>query len=146
VYVLDNNTVRAVLRNPTAYLEEQIRQYPGQVFISVVVVEEMIRGVMSELNRNMRRPEIVQHYNFLRSLVADLNLFPILPYDAVAEELFQSFSPAIKRVGLRDCRIAASAMTQRPEQFIVVTRNLDDFQAIGARCVNWIDRPTNNTT
>lgn len=141
MYVLDTNTVKAVLRNPTAYLEEQIKRFPGQVFVSVVVAEEMIRGVMNQLNQNMRRPEVVQHYNFLRRLVSDLNLFPVLPYDDAAEAVYQAFSPAIKRIGLRDCRIAASAMTQRPEQFTVVTRNLNHFQAIGARCVNWIDAP-----
>jgi len=141
-YVLDNDTVRALLHHPTPYLEEQIRQHPGQLFLSVVVAEEMVHGVMSQLNQNMRRPEVVRHYNFLRNLVADLNLFPILPYDENAEALYQSFPPAIKRVGLRDCRIAASAMTQQPEQFTVVTRNLEDFRAIGANCVNWIDAPT----
>lgn len=141
MYVLDTNTVKAVLRNPTPYLEEQIKSFPGQVFISVVVAEEMIRGVLSQLNQNMHKPEVVRHYSFLQRLIADLSLFPVLAYDDASETLFRSFRPSVTRIGLRDCRIAASAMTQQPVAFTVVTRNLDDFRAIGARCTNWIDAP-----
>lgn len=142
MYILDNNTVKAILRNPTPYLENQVKRFSSQVFTSIVVAEEMLRGAMGTLNANMRRPEVVQHYDFLLRIITDLNKFPIVPYDARAEALYQEFSAEIKRVGLRDCRIAASAMTQTPEQFIVVTRNLDDFRVIGARCENWIDEPT----
>ena len=144
MYVLDTNTVKAVLRNPTPYLEQQLNSHVSEVFISIIVAEEMIRGVMATLNENMRRPVVTRHYDFLRRLIADLSLFPVLGYDDTAEEIYQGFTPTVKRIGLRDCRIAASAMAQRPEPFIVVTRNLDDFRAIGAPCESWIDPPENS--
>ena len=145
MYVLDTNTIKAVLRNPTPYLTERINAVPDQIFVSIVVAEEMIRGVLKTLHENQHRPEVTRQYDFLRRLIADLGLFPVLPYDDAAEAIYQGFPPHIKRVGLRDCRIAASAMARQPEQFTVITRDLDDFRSIGAQCENWIDRPTSNT-
>jgi predicted nucleic acid-binding protein len=38
------------------------------------------------------------------------------------------------RIGAQDCRIAAQAMAH---EMVVVTRNVRDFQAIGASCEDW---------
>ena len=105
----------------------------------------MIKGVLKQLSQNLHTPEITRHYDFLHRLIADLNVFPVLRYTDAAESIYQGFTPAVKRVGLRDCRIAASAMAQQPEQFTVVTRNISDFEKIGSRCVNWIDEPVSET-
>jgi predicted nucleic acid-binding protein len=101
----------------------------------------MIKGALAKLQENRKKPEVVQYYNFLQNLITDLALFQILPYDAAAEAAYQAFVPAIKRIGLADCRIAASALSRSPE-FTVVSRNLSDFGAIGAKCENWIDPPS----
>ena len=141
MYVLDTNTVQAVLRNPTPYLEERLIHHQDRVLVSIIVVEEMVRGVLSTLNENMRRPQVTRHYEFLRRLMSDLTALPILEYDNAAEAIYQDFPPAVKRIGLRDCRIAASAMSR---QYIVVTRNIEDFRNIGVPCENWIDEPVGN--
>jgi predicted nucleic acid-binding protein len=98
----------------------------------------MIRGVLEELSRNERTRHVTLHYEFLRKVIGDLSRFQILPYDDEAERIFQALPPAVKRIGTKDCRIAASALSR---DFTVITRNIDDFEQTGVRCENWIDEP-----
>jgi len=140
VYILDTNTIKAILRKPTPYLQRRITSTRYELlYISVVVAHEMIRGVLEELSKNERAPLVTRHYDFLRNVIGDVSRFQILPYDDEAERIFQAFPPAIKRIGTKDCRIAASALSR---DFTVITRNIDDFNQIGVRCENWIDEPT----
>ncbi len=64
----------------------------------------------------------------------DMAPFPILAFSREAESVFDTFPPAIRRVGSQDCRLAAQAMAHN---LVVVTRNLRDFEAIGAPCEDW---------
>jgi predicted nucleic acid-binding protein len=73
------------------------------------------------------------HEDFVKAL-EDLRIFPILTFSPEAEAIFQTFPPAILRIGAQDCRIAAQAMAH---DLTVVTRNIRDFEAIGARCEDW---------
>lgn len=140
MYILDTNTVRAILRNPTPYLQQRITSTRYELlYISVVVAHEMLKGVLEGLSKNERTRDATRHYEFLRNVIGDVNRFQILPYDDEAERIFQAFPPATKRIGTKDCRIAASALSRG---FIVVTRNLEDFRLTGVRCENWIDLPT----
>lgn len=139
MYILDTNTIKAILRNPTPYLQRRITSTRYELlYISVVVAHEMIRGVLEGLSKNERTPLVTRHYDFLRNVIGDVSRFQILPYDDEAERIFQAFPPAVKRIGTKDCRIAASALSRN---FTVITRNTDDFQQTGARCENWIDEP-----
>ncbi len=61
-------------------------------------------------------------------------LLPILAYSAQADVIFHSFPASVIRIGAQDCRIAAQALAH---DLIVVTRNLRDFEAIGAPCADW---------
>ena len=140
MYILDTNTVKVILRNPTPYLQRRVTSIRYELlYISVVVAHEMIIGVLRRLSENERTRQVTRHYEFLRNVIGDINRFQILPYDDEAERIFQAFPPAVKRIGTRDCRIAASALSHN---FIVITRNSDDFELTGARHENWIDEPT----
>lgn len=98
----------------------------------------MISGVLVELSKNERTPHVTRHYEFLRNVIGDVSRFQILPYGDEDERIFQAFPPAVKRIGTKDCRIAASAISR---DFTVITRNTHDFEQTGARCENWIDEP-----
>ena len=54
----------------------------------------------------------VAAYAFLEQLFRDLLLFNLLPYDDVAEQVYQNMTPDVKRIGTQDCRVAASAMSR----------------------------------
>ena len=140
MYILDTNTVEAILRNPTPYLQRRITSTRYELlYISVIVAHEMIRGVLVELSKNERSRHVSRHYEFLRNVIGDISRFQILLYDDEAERIFQAFPPAVKRIGIKDCRIAASALSRN---FTVITRNGDDFEQTGARYENWVDQPS----
>ena len=73
------------------------------------------------------------HDRFVRTL-ENLLLLPVFSYSEEAETVYQTFAPATLRIGPQDCRIAAQALAHN---MTVVTRNLRDFQAIGAPCEDW---------
>ena len=139
MFILDSDTLRAILRHPTPYLQRRITSTPfADLYISVIVAHEMVKGILAELSKNEQTRHVTRHYDFLRNVFSDLNKFQILPYDDEAERIFQTFPPATRRIGLRDCRIAASALSRN---FVVITRNLRDFERAGAE-VRELDRPT----
>ena len=62
-------------------------------------------------------------------------MFQHLPYTAEMEDLYQSWPAAVKRIGTRDCRIAATAIVFGST---VVTCNLSHLPAIpDVQTDNW---------
>ena len=109
----------------------------GSIWLSSVTVEEMIVGRLNIINRarSGRAPiSLPEAHEELAELLADIRPFPLLVYSPEAERVFQTFPPSVRRIGPQDCRVAAQAIAH---DLIVVTRNLRDFQAIGAPCENW---------
>ena len=92
---------------------------------------------MSSINR-ARSPKnslsLVQAHRDFAEALEDIQTFPVFVFSDEAEAVYKMFTPAILRVGAQDCRIAAQAIAHG---LIVVTRNLRDFQAIGAPCEEW---------
>ena len=143
MYILDTNTVSAILRTESPHLRRRITATPyEQLYISIIVAHEMISDVLGQLNQNERTRHVTRHYEFFRSVIDDVNRFQILPYDDAAETIFQNMPAEVKRVGTRDCRIAASASSRG---FTVVTNNVGDFSNIQAACgvrfEDWTARP-----
>jgi tRNA(fMet)-specific endonuclease VapC len=94
------------------------------VFLSSVAVEEVLGGFMANLNRARSGKFPISVSEAHDDLISTLE----------AEVVFQSFAKSVTRIGTQDCRIAAQAIAH---QLTVVTRNLQDFQRIGAPCVDW---------
>ena len=136
MYLLDNDVFNLVIAGEEK-TAQRIQQHAGLIFLSSVAAEELLIGRMSGLNRS-RSPRnslsLAQaHEDFTQSL-EELCLFPLLVYSEQAEVIFKTFTPSIIRIGPQDCRIAAQAMAHG---MTVITRNLRDFQAIGALCEDW---------
>ena len=77
---------------------------------------------------------VPEAHDDLISTLEAMKHFSILTYSKETEVVFQSFAKSVTRIGTQDCRIAAQAIAH---QLTVVTRNLQDFQRIGAPCVDW---------
>jgi tRNA(fMet)-specific endonuclease VapC len=107
------------------------------IWVSSVVAEEFLVVFMGGLNRSRGARNSLSltraHRDFAQAL-EDLRIFPTLVYSDEAHGVYQTFPPAILRIGAQDCRIAAQAMAH---EMVVVTRNVRDFQAIGASCEDW---------
>ncbi len=111
-------------------------------WISSVTAEEALVGRMNGINK-ARAPRgtlslPLAHEDFANTL-ENLRVLPIYVYSSEAEVIYQTFNTKQTRLGKQDCRIAAQAMAHG---FTVVTRNLRDFDGIGATCVDWSKQPS----
>jgi|SRR5215471_2980993 len=113
-------------------LRERIENTPyEQIFVSVISVEEAIEGARNLIYRQGR---VVAGYELLTRVFTSYSKFQILSYDEDALEVFNRFPKDAKRVTKSDRQIAATAMAKG---YLVVTRNLRDFQQIGVPCEDW---------
>ncbi len=136
MYLFDTNAFALLLSGEPNTLR-RLQQQPKSLYLSSISAEELLVGRLNGLNR-ARSPRtslsLVQaHEDFVKAL-SDIQLLPVLVYSNEAEQVYRSFSASVLRVGSQDCRIAAQAIAHG---LTVVTRNLRDFEAIGAPCEDW---------
>jgi tRNA(fMet)-specific endonuclease VapC len=98
------------------------KQPAGAVGVSVVTVEESLRGRLAHLARAKTGPDRIHRYGWLAASVRLFQQFPVVPFDQTAETRFQSLRSL--RVGAQDLKIAAVALTH---YLILLTRNQRDF-------------------
>lgn len=136
MYLIDNNTLKLFLAEDENTVR-RVKQHFSDIWVSSVTAEEWLVAYMNGLNRarsprnSLSLPRA--HQDFTQAL-EDLRIFPVFVYSTEAHAVYQTFAPTILRIGSQDCRIAAQAMAH---EMTVVTRNLRDFQAIGAPCEDW---------
>jgi len=105
------------------------QQPPGSVGLSVVSVEEYLRGRLAALARHQNGPLQVQAYP---RLVESLNLFqhfPLVAFDAASESHYQQLRRLRLKIGSQDLRIAAVTLVNN---LTLVTRNRRDFAQVPA--------------
>ena len=103
------------------------RAEPGSIFISIVTVSEMMKGVLNSLQRMEKMGRDIAGFDEMDRFYKAWQIFPILPYSEEAHAHFLAFAPAVRRVGRPDCQIAAIALAN---SYIVVTRNTRHFAQI----------------
>lgn len=131
MYVLDTNVVSTFLdrRRTSPQLSQRILSEPPEhLFTTAITVEEVLKGALAFINQSRQRSTVTAAYDNLLFLFESLHQFQVLPYTEEAEAVFKTLSPQIKRVGTRDCRIAAIAHLL---SYTVVTMNVSDFLRIG---------------
>ncbi|MBM3224114.1 MAG: type II toxin-antitoxin system VapC family toxin [Candidatus Tectomicrobia bacterium] len=108
---------------------------PEEVAVSIVTVEEMLRGRLAILARRSAGEARVHAYMKLLETVYFCSTIPVLPFDMACEQQFQALHAMRLRVGSRDLRIAATALVQN---VVLVTRNRRDFEPVpGLRLDDW---------
>ncbi len=112
---------------------------PEAMAISVVTVEEMLRGRLAVLSRNLPGELRIQAYQKLVETVLFFNTVPIVAFDAACEQKFQELRGHRLRVGSQDLRIASIALVH---ELSVVTRNWKDFERVpGLSLEDWTITP-----
>jgi predicted nucleic acid-binding protein len=141
-YLLDTDTVSNFLarnRNYETLRERVLMQPEGEIFISIITVEEIFGGAVSAINSARSKgaaAQVISRYALLEHLYNSLRKFSVLPYEVNADELFQKLEPKVRKAHGLDCRIAAVAVAHG---CIVVTANLQHYQKIGlAPAESWI--------
>lgn|GEM_PF-821269 len=137
-YLLDADTLERIFRSDAAVLDRLDKTRKERVWVSSITAEEMLSGALSQINkaREQRlRQDIEAPSRYFSRLIERLRVFNILAYTNAAEQEYDAYSAATKRIGKMDCRLVAHASTNN---FIVVTCNTADFSRIpNARTENW---------
>ena len=97
------------------------------IAVSVVTVEEMIRGRLAILARRSAGEARVWAYSKFMETILFFSSIQVVPYDLASEEQFQSLRAMRLRVGSQDLRIAATALVHN---LVLVTRNRRDFERV----------------
>lgn len=102
---------------------------------TIVTVEEQMRGWLAAIAKERRPERQVFAYRELAALFERYSDFPVTPFDDAAAAHFATTGRI--RIGTRDCKIAAIAVTQNA---LLLTANRQDFEKVpGLRFENWLD-------
>jgi predicted nucleic acid-binding protein len=137
LYLVDTDTASLFLWGHPRITARVLATPPDQVWLSAIAVEEMLDGARAVINRERGkgRSGLEKAYSDLDKVIKHIARFNVLPYSNEADALFKSWPSKVKRVGEKDCRTAALAITRN---MIVVTCNAKDFSAIpGCRFEDW---------
>lgn len=135
LYVLDSDILSLLQAGHPKVSERAAKCVAGELAITVITVEEQIRGWFTLVRRAKKPPQIAFAYQQLADRVSDLSRTRILPYTERAISMYQLMKKAKLRIDANDMRIAA--ITQEHDG-IVVTRNVRDFRQIpGVKYEDW---------
>lgn len=100
---------------------------PDLIAVSVVTVEEALRGRLAVLARHLAGEDRQRAYAKLMETVRFFASIQVILFDARCEQQYQALRSERVRVGAQDLRIAATALAHG---FTLVTRNRRDFARV----------------
>jgi len=134
-WLLDTDHVSLQERGHPHLLQRLRGVPPETVTTSAVTLEEMLRGRLAVLTRDLPGELRAQAYQKLVETVGFFNQVPIFPFDMTCEEKFQELRRQGIRIGTLDLRIAAIALVH---DLTVVSRNRKDFSRVpGLKLDDW---------
>ena len=105
--------------------------------VSIVTVEEQVRGWLAEIGRHRDPHRQISPYAKLQRQIDLFAHWIILPWDADSADLFLQLRRQGLRIGSLDLKVACIALAH---DATVLTRNAKDFaQVPGLRIENWLD-------
>jgi tRNA(fMet)-specific endonuclease VapC len=111
----------------------------NQLRLTIITVEEQIRGRFGQIKRATKPNESVFAYEALFNTLEYFKQMTILPFDQAAYDLYMNLCQQKVRIGRQDLKIAAIALTQNA---IVITRNHRDFSQVpGLQLEDWTLQP-----
>jgi tRNA(fMet)-specific endonuclease VapC len=134
-YILDTDHLSLQQRGHPQLLLHLRQIPPDELAITVITVEEQLRGRLAQIRSARADAELLQAYSHLRETVYWLGRFRILDFDQQAKQTFDHLCQQKVRIGTQDLRIAAIALSVGA---MLVTRNQNHFgQIAGLRLVDW---------
>jgi tRNA(fMet)-specific endonuclease VapC len=127
LYILDSDHLSLHQRGHEPLRFHLLSVPPDQVFISIISVEELIRGRLAQVHRAKGSEDRVRAYYWLSQTLDFLCGFNILRYDSRSEAHFQHLLSKKIRIGIQDLKIASIALGNNA---ILITRNRGDFDRI----------------
>ena len=105
--------------------------------VSVVSVEEQLRGWLAAIHRLREFHEQIHAYQQLVRLLDFIREWHIIPFDTLEANESQRLKKLGVRIGTQDLKIGATAIVHNA---ILLSANLKDFRRVpGLRLENWLE-------
>jgi tRNA(fMet)-specific endonuclease VapC len=135
LFLLDSDTLSLLQAGHESIAARTSICAPGQIAITVITVDEQLRGWYSLVRRAKKSRQIAFAYDRLAKSVSYLSRTQIVTFTETAIDRYEGLRKAKLGVGGNDLRIAAIALEN---QATVVTRNVRDFQLVpGLKVEDW---------
>jgi predicted nucleic acid-binding protein len=136
MYLVDTSILSLHQRGHPRVLQRIAATASELRFTSIVTVEEQFRGRLSVIASNFHNPRrLLPAYASLELTLEHLCAWQVLPFTEPDYQEYLRLRQQVRRVGVRDLRIAATALRRG---FIVVTNNVSDFtQVAGLTVEDW---------
>jgi tRNA(fMet)-specific endonuclease VapC len=128
--ILDTDHVSLFLRGNTQVVKNVLKTSPKLLSTTIITVEEICQGWLAEINKYTQPSldlKLVAAYAEFLKATEFFKAINIIGYDQSAHEQFIILRSMLKRLGTKDLRIAAIALSL---EAILVTRNVRDFTQI----------------
>lgn len=107
----------------------------GEVAVTVITAEELIRGRLAKISAAPNEPDRVEQLRWFSATLELLKDFPVQDYTDAAQVIFEKLRRQKLRIGSQDMRIAAITLATSS---ILVTRNAVDFNKVpGLTIQDW---------
>ena len=127
LWILDTDILSLWQRREPRLVQRVDRVSVEQIAITVVTVEEQMRGRLNSIRRASSVEEMVLAYTKLEATVEIFKRFNLINFDTAASNCYADLVRQKIRIGTRDLRIGAIALSRNA---VVVTRNQRDFGRI----------------
>ncbi len=127
LYVLDTDHVSLYQRNHPRVVARIGTLSYDDLAVTLITAEEQLRGWLRYIRRASSKAQLVAAYGRLRLALDYFCRIRMLDFDDRAATKYDSLRRQRTRVGTRDLRIAATALSV---EGILVTRNQRDFSSV----------------
>jgi tRNA(fMet)-specific endonuclease VapC len=143
LYILDTDHFSLLIRN-LPQIASRITWYPQEeVATTIITAEEQLRGrlsVIRQFSQTTKSQQLILAYARLNEALNELKKLTVLGFTPEAQRCYADLMRQRIRVGTRDLRIAAIALSINAT---VVTRNSQDFSKVpGLSHEDWTSFPS----
>ena len=127
--ILDTDHASLFLKGNTLVCDRIFQTEPDDLAISVITAEEICQGWLSEINKysQANQSSLLLAYSEFEKSLDFFQTIQRLSFDTNAYNQFEILRHQFRRLGTRDLRIAAIALSLNAT---VITRNAKDFGQI----------------
>jgi tRNA(fMet)-specific endonuclease VapC len=129
-FLLDTDHISIIqLRSGPEYaaLSTRVAQRTADLAFCVISFHEQMLGAHTFIGRARSSSDVVRGYKLIAEIINVFSTAPVLPFDAVAAQEFDTLRAQRIRVPTMDLRIASIALSRG---LVVVTRNVSDFARV----------------
>jgi tRNA(fMet)-specific endonuclease VapC len=134
-FLLDTDHITLQEWGHPAVVAHLQRHAPETLGVSIVTVQESLRGRLATLQRRLPSALVAHAYENFQGAVSFFLSVNIVPFTTECEAKFQELRSLRRHIGTLDLRIAATALVQ---DLTLITRNQKDFARVpGLRFEDW---------